>query len=230
VTIAINTENLRGKAAPLFSYCREKEAPLWAFVEMSERGTVRAGVAAAPSEAMRRGRAQVWTVSPYLNGDALADFLEHEARMLLERVHAGLALERVGSKRVGRLSEEAKTAARQLVAMFESLRGVGTESCIVTPSEYLDLREAVLDTREHWPEEACLAEAARALSSEAAARGILIFGDLETELLDAAEAAYRDGQFLHQCEFDALREHGRVDLDELIKDINGKGRASRAHK
>jgi hypothetical protein len=222
VTVTINSENLRGNVAPLFSYCPEKEQPLWAFVEMAEDGNVRAGVAAVRSESMRSGRSQVWTVSPYVKGDVLAHFLEGEARLPLERVHAGLTIDGVGSKRVGRLSEEAKTAAIQLGAMFKSLRGVGIESCIVTPFEYLELRKAVLDTADHWPEDACLAEAVRALSTEAAARGLLIIGDMEDELLDSAEAAYRDGKSFHELEFEALLEHGRVKVDELIKEFKGK--------
>ena len=121
--ITINTSNLRGEPIPLYKLYPGQNQPQRAFVSLDEEGTVRAGInyeigGAVPMDVWH-GRTLRWSVSPYANGDSLADLLESDkVRALFERVRNGHSVEWNGSNMVGRLDEDAKEASEELEQIF----------------------------------------------------------------------------------------------------------------
>ena len=119
MNVTINTTNLRGEAVPLYKVYPRQNGPQRAHVEMDEEGNVSADInyeiGGAVPVRVAHNRTLRWDVSPYANGDSLADLLESElVRELFERVHNGHSVEWDGSNMVGRLDEDAEAAALEL--------------------------------------------------------------------------------------------------------------------
>lgn len=122
--ITINTSNLRGEPIPLYKLYPGQNQPQRAFVSLDEEGTVRAGInyeigGAVPMDVWH-GRTLRWSVSPYANGDSLADLLESDrVKELFERVYAGHEVVWNGNNMVGRLDEDAEDASEELERILE---------------------------------------------------------------------------------------------------------------
>lgn len=128
MNVTINTNNLRGRVAPLYKVYPRQNGPQRAYVEMDDKGCVSADIdydigGAVPMR-VAHNRTLRWDVSPYANGDSLADLLDSElVRGLLERVHNGHTVEWDGSNMVGRLDDDAKAAALELEQILSPYSG-----------------------------------------------------------------------------------------------------------
>ena len=159
INVTINTANLRGIAAPL--YYPRQNGPLSAFVEMDEQGNVSAGInyeigGAVPAHVWHN-RTLRWGVSPYANGNNLANLLESErVRELFERVHNGHSVEWDGSNMVGRLDEDAAAAALELEQVLSPESGEYEMVQVCTAHEFIADWLSLDDLIEAGSVEACV--------------------------------------------------------------------------
>jgi len=122
----IYTKNLLGQVAPLYHKYPRQTEPQGAFIEIDPREeSVRADWNAEIGNAVPW---DVWRflilripVSPYVNGDALADALHSiEAAKYLKVICSGYSIAWNGDRCIGRLTESAQTALDDLERWLDS--------------------------------------------------------------------------------------------------------------
>lgn len=215
MSITINTTNLRDATAPLFCRYPNQINPQPAFVELDEQGNVSADYSGEIGNGMPMdvwyGRTLRWAVNSSINGNVLADALESvEITALLERIHAGHAVDWDGNNYVGSLTDDARAASDDLWWRLEDL-GLDDEPAVWEVDNWLFGGCSLAD---HWADQP-LSDAVAALEEEAESEGIYIDGDIETALLDQAAGLF-DGPNagkLTRTHVDALLADGRIDAD-----------------
>lgn len=123
--ITLDIENLTA-GAPLYAYLTGQMSPQPAYVEINEDGFVSADysgeVGGGVPESVWHNRTIRIRVPAEASGEALADLLRGDALPLLEAIHAGHSIEWDGSNHVGRLDDEARSAAEELERLLEDVQ------------------------------------------------------------------------------------------------------------
>ena len=121
--IEYGIRNLLYRPAPLYYKYPDRAGPQKPYLEMNSNGLVTANwdpetddVIPADVSSQERLR---WPLSPYADGGSLYEFLQSDGvRSLLERVHEGHSLDRVGGKLVGHLTRDAREASLQIESIL----------------------------------------------------------------------------------------------------------------
>lgn len=221
--VTIDTSNLRGEIAPLYNRYSRQTNPQPAYVYLTEDGDVGADysgeIGNSVPMAVWNNRTLHWGVKSDINGNLLADFLENEARPLLEKVHEGHEVDWDGNNHVGLLSDEAKIAAEQLQDMLDNLWQNG-EGGVWKVDSWLD----GVGLLENWPEGIPLATAIADIESSASEENVVLDGDIEEYLLDSAENYFdRKPETLSWVHVKTLVDEGRIskeDAEEWHEEFN----------
>lgn len=185
-TVEIDVSNLRGAEVPLYKVYQNQNKPQPAFVELDENGNVSADIdyeiGGAVPVRVAHNRTLRWGVSPYAQGDSLADLLESErVRELFERVHNGHSVEWNGRNMVGRLTEDAEAAALELEAILSP------ESCEYELAQAIGAYEFIADwfRLEELVEAGSVSECAKR-QLESNDSGLVVVDDMEEAVAERA--------------------------------------------
>lgn len=124
--ITYDLENLNAEELPLYKKYPAQTNPQEAYVHLDEDGVVTADydpeVGGAVTADIWHGRTLRFSVSPYVRGDELKQFLESEkTRAMLEKIHEHHEVYWNGNNYVGRLSKEAEEEVELLEQKLSEL-------------------------------------------------------------------------------------------------------------
>jgi hypothetical protein len=229
-TIKLSIYNLLspGSPAPLYQHYPGQTRPQPAYVSLTEEGQVSAFSSgeighAVPIEVWN-GRTTRWSVPPTVRASTLAELLQGEALPLLQRVHAGHEVAFDGSNHRGRLSPDADHASNQLETLFAAL--ADDPSDLQPVWKVGDWLWTACTLAQHWDTQP-LDEAVAAIESAAHAEGVMIDGDVRTELLQLAHELFLDGAAcgnlaqLSSTHLSTLVAEGKItqaDIDAALSD------------
>lgn len=217
--LTINTENLRGEIAPLYSRYQGQINAQPAYVELDEDGNVSADYSgeignAVPMTVWHR-RTLRWSVSNQVRGDELADLLESdEVVALLERVYLGHTVEWDGNNHTGSLDDDARAASDELDTIFGEAPNSGNDgSGVWDAGEWLD-GAGLLGSWSGKP----LDEAVSEIQEQAESDSVYLDGDVETVLLEWAETYVRDDKpGLDANHLRALTDADRINAEDIAE-------------
>ncbi len=154
-------------------------------------------------------RLRCGSLPPSIVGAALADFLaDPDLVNRVARVCDGHSTEWDGSNMVGRLTDDASDALRDIERMIEDLAGsvqASPDLAAWEAAEYVDAS----DWDALWPRHLTLAQAVEVALADTP---VVIAGDLGGAMLDRAAQMYDSDsvKFLAVTHLDALLEDGRI--------------------
>ena len=209
-------DNLAGDAkVPLFCQYPGQIQPQPAYVELSEQGEVLATYSGELGGTLMRhahGLDLTWAVSAFAQPQILAKLLtQGEGLALLERIHAGHSVHWDGSNNRGRLTTDAQAASEALGALLDAeFAGGDPDTCVQVWSAG-DWLFTACTLADHWTTQS-LDEAVATVESMADTEGVVLTGDVRSELLGAAERRFAEdgGDGLTAAHLAALVADGRI--------------------
>lgn len=186
--ISFDLANLSGgDKTPLYLRYPAQINPQPAYVHLTSDGQVSAYVSGeigngTPARIWNSVDLQ-WPVSCEAHPVLLAKLLQGDALPLLERIHAGHAVEWDGSNYRGELTDDASEASDELAQLLEEgFADPDQRVSVWTAGDWLFSSCTLFD---HW-HGASLADAVKKIQDEAEVEGVVIDGDVSEALLDAA--------------------------------------------
>lgn len=184
--MAFNTRRLRGQHAPLFKRQRDR-VRFPAFLSLRANGMVTLSMSDESTdgftEDVAKGITIRFPVSPYIRGDALADFIDGPGASMLQAIHEGHRIKWNGYSRSGTLTNEARKVAAMLARVISLLPRVPN----VEPDEWLNPD----DIADDWPESLSLGQAVKRIEREAESYGVILDGDIEGWMAHSALTLFR---------------------------------------
>lgn len=215
MSIRFNLDSLRREKAPLYHQYKGQTKPQEAYVQLTDDGEISADYSgeigtAMPTHVWHRQTLR-WDVDPHLFGDVIVEaLLDPATRELLERVHAGHAVEWDGNNFVGKLTADAEAASRELAS---KLQGLAQDDAHL--AEVLDVDTwlwASSSLTHVWPGCESLDQVIERVAKEIAAMAhFAIKGDVRDALLTHAQCCFEEGQGeIGIVHLDALLANGRI--------------------
>ena len=214
--ITLDLDNLDETGAPLFRQYDGQLQPQPAYVEMDEDGEVTACYSGeigngVPSYVWHH-RTLRWSVPSTVRGRVLKYLLERDDVVdLLERIHAGHAVDWDGNNHVGKLDADAQSASAELEVLLDNDIG-GADSCAVWDAGEWLQNSPLADL---WPAGQTLDGAENNVNYLATAEDVTLTGDVRDVLLDMAERRHDKGASITAEQRLALIEYDRIEDDEL---------------
>ena len=206
-------DGLRRRVAPLYHHYAVKNTPQSAHIAIDcERAIITVGYnheyGSDEPDAVCDGRTRWYEVPAEVAGTALADLLESSTfRTLAERVYHGIKIVWDGRVHIAEASADAEAAEERIEEMLLELE---TREPVWYVDDWLS---ATGPLESYWRDEP-LQTAVQALQAQAENERVVLDGDIETALLEAAFAAFKDGQRLNTVHVRTLLERRMIDDTE----------------
>lgn len=214
LVLKCDLDGLRRRVAPLYHHYAGKDAPQSAHIAIDcERAIITVGYnheyGPAEPEEVCYGRTRWYEVPAEVAGTALADLLESSTfRTLAERVYHGIKIVWDGNAYVAKTNADAAAAEERIEEMLLELE---TSEPVWYVDDWLS---ATGPLESYWRDEP-LQTAVQALQAQAENERVVLDGDIETALLEAAFAAFQGGEGLNTVHVQTLLERGMIGATEV---------------